>query len=128
MIKDKLHTITDEDAIKVGYILLLSSTSDMYVFIFDKITRCKYDAYEGTDAEESVNIYFTCLVKNDEYKKSGWRDEKVIIKLVESDRYHNYPYFFALYNIIDTSKKTWSYKFLSNHIEAIEFLQQKNLI
>ena len=126
MIKDKLHTISDEDAIEAGKILLKTSTSSLYDFSFDKITRIKYDTQDGTDAEESVNVYFNAVVKNDMHRKSGWKDEKIIIKLIEKDRYHDYPYFYA--NSIQEPKTTWSYMFLSNQIEATEFLQSKNII
>lgn len=126
MIKDKLHTISDEDAIEVGKILLKTSTSDLYDFVFDKITRTKYEIQDGCDAEESVEVYFNATVKNDAYRRSGWTDEKICIKLIESDRYHGYPHFTA--SRTQEPQITPSYKFLSNHIEAIEFLQKKELI
>lgn len=128
MIKDKLHTISDEDAIEVGKILLKTSTSSLYEFSYDKITRIKYDNRDGTDAEESVNVYFNAIVKNDSYKQSGWKDEIICIKLIESDRYHENPYFYGSSNSVQEPAKAWSYKFLSNQIEAVEYLQQKNIL
>jgi len=124
MIKNELHTISDNDAIEVGKILLKTPTSNLYEFTFEKITRISYDHRDGVDAEESVNVYFKAIVKNDLYRKSGWKDESVSIKLIESDNYHNYPYFSANANNIQDPKITWSHKFLSNHIEAIEYLQK----
>lgn len=126
MIKDKLHTISDEDAQKVGEILLTSSTSSLFNFSFEKISRQEYVEQHGVDAEESVDVYFTATVKNEQYKKSGWKDKRIRIQLIESDRYHNYPYFTASY--MEENDKTWKYHYLSNHIEAIEYLQKINLL
>jgi hypothetical protein len=126
MIKDKLHTISDEDAIEVAKLLLTSSTSNIFTHSFEKITRIKYDPQEGTDAEEAVNIFFKCVVKEEHYRTAGWKDKDVFISLIEHDRYHDYPYFYASYK--EESDKTWKYEFLSNHIEAIEFLQSKQLL
>ena len=126
MIKDKLHTITDDDAIEVAKLLLKTSQADLYDFAFEKITRIKYDNQDGTDAEEAVNVYFKATVKNDMYRTSGWKDERIFIQLIERDRYHDYPYFNG--NCIQEPKTTWSHKYLSNHIEAIEYLQNKKLL
>lgn len=130
MIKDKLHTITDEQAIEVARLLLITSTSDLYVFKFDSIRRNKYDNQDGVDAEESVNIYFTAMVKSDMYRTSGWKDEKIMISLIEKDRYHNHPYFNGNYKIdeLDQTSNVWKHKYLSNHIEAIEYLQKLMLV
>lgn len=132
MIKDKLHTITDEDAIEVAKILLKTSHSHFYNFAFEKITRINYDNQDGTDAEESVNVYFNATVNNnlvheDLYRRAGWQDERVCVKLIESDRYHDYPYFYAS-SLREPAKKAWDYKFLSNHIEAIEYLQGRGIL
>ena len=51
MIKDKLHTISDEDAIEVAKILLISAESALYNFEFEKIKRFNYDNQDGVDAE-----------------------------------------------------------------------------
>lgn len=126
MIKDKLHTISDEDAIEVGKILLKSSTSDIFDFSFEEIRRFNYEIQHGVDAEESVNVFFNGVVKNNN-RKYGWKDKKVMIKLIEKDRYHNYPYFTSN-KIEELDKKVWKSEFLSNQIEAIEFLQKKELI
>jgi len=128
MIKDKLHTITDEDAIEVGKILLKSATSDIFDFTFEKITRYEYDYSHGVDAEEAVNVFFVATVKNENYRMAGWKDKRVVINLIEHDRYHDFPYFTA--NKIDTDDETliWKNEFLSNHIEAVEYLQNKKYI
>ena len=127
MIKDKLHTITDEDAIEVATILLKSATSDIFVFTFDKITRYEYDYAHGVDAEESVNVFFNGMVKNDTYRRAGWKDKRIQIQLIESDRYHDFPYFNAS-RIEDNDEKVWKYEYLSNHIEAVEYLQNKKYL
>lgn len=93
MIKDKLHTINDEDAEKVARLLLF--TEQPYDFVFDKITRWKYDTQEGVDAEETVDVHFYGNVKNQSYHAHGWSDIYVTVKLIEKDRYHNHPYFCA---------------------------------
>lgn len=126
MIKDKLKTISDEDAIAVATLLLKSSTSSLFNFTFEKIIRQEYIVQHGIDAEESVDIYFIAKVKNEDYKKSGWKDKKVRIQLVERDNYHNYPHFCAFY--MEEADKVWKNHFLTNHIEAIEYLQSKGLI
>ncbi len=126
MIKNKLHTISDEDAIKTAELLLKSATSDIFNFAFEKITRQEYVEQHGVDAEESVDIYFNGTVKNDVYKNHGWKDKKIWLQLIERDRYHDYPYFTASY--MEDSDKVWKHHFLSNHIEAIEFLKEKELI
>jgi hypothetical protein len=126
MIKDKLHTISDEDAIQVATLLMKTSTSSMFEFTPYKVERQEYVEQHGVDAEESVNVFFNCVVKNDVYRKSGWKDKKVWIQLIERDRYHNYPYFTA--NYMEETDKVWKHQSLSNHIEAIEFLQSKNLL
>lgn len=69
MIKDKLKTITDDDARAVGEILLKSSTSSLFDFTFEKISRQEYIKQHGVDAEESVNVYFIAKVKNEQYIK-----------------------------------------------------------
>lgn len=126
MIKDKLHTISDESAKVVSELLLKSSTSSIFDFTFDKITRQEYNVQDGVDAEESVNVFYTAKVKNDLYVKSGWKDKKVWIQLIESDRYHDYPYFTAHYK--EEKDKTWKFEYLSNYIEAVEYLQSINLL
>lgn len=123
----KLHTITDEDAIEVATILLKSATSDIFIFEFDKITRYEYDYAHGVDAEESVNIFFNGMVKNDTYRRAGWKDKRIQIQLIESDRYHEFPYFNAS-RIEDNDEKVWKYEYLSNHIEAVEYLQNKKYL
>lgn len=124
MIKDKLHTITDEDAIEAARLLLKSSSP--YIYEFEKVTRVNYDFREGCDAEESVNVYFKAITKDESYKQAGWIDERVFVQLIESDRYHDHPYFAACRkNETDT---TWHSLFLGNQIEAVEFLQTKQLI
>lgn len=128
MIKDQLHTISDEDAIEVSKILLKTPSSDIYNYTFDKLTRIKYDHRDGTDAEESVDVYFNGEVKDAFMYKHGWKDERVMIKLIESDRYHGYPHFYGQTQDTTYYRPTWKHKFLSNHIEAIEFLQKKGLI
>lgn len=92
MIKDKLHKISDEDAIEVARILLKSASSYIYEYSFEKISRIKYDPRDGTDAEEAVNIFFKATVIKEEFRTAGWTDEDVMISLIESDRYHNYPF------------------------------------
>lgn len=126
MIKDKLKTISDSDAIEVAKILLVGSTSVMYDFTFDKIVRQSYDNRDGVDAEECVYVYFNAVVKNDLYRPSGWNDKRVMIQLIECDRYHGYPYFNG--GSMEVGDKVWKEYYLSNHIEAIEYLQAKNLL
>ena len=128
MIKDKLHTITDEDAIEVATILLKSATSDIFDFTFDKITRYEYDYAHGVDAEESVNVFFNCTVKNDNYRMAGWKDKRVMINMIEHDRYHDFPHFTASTLENDSESNVWKFHYLSNHIEAVEYLQSKNYI
>jgi hypothetical protein len=125
MIKDKLKTISDSDAIEVAKLLLISSTSRIFNFSFDKINRQEYLNQDGVDAEECVYVYFKAVVKDDSYRNAGWKDKKIMIKLIERDRYHDYPYFNANYMDDD---KVWKYHSISNHIEAIEFLKNKNLL
>lgn len=126
MKKDKLKTISDEDAIEVSKLLLINSTSDLFDFTFEKISRQEYVPHHGVDAEESVNIYFIAVVKKDDYVKLGWKNKRIMIQLIEKDRYHNYPYFNASY--MEESDKDWKHHYLSNHIEAIEYLQNKGLL
>jgi len=126
MKKDKLKSISDEDAIEVAKLLLITSTSNLFDFVFDKISRQKFMYQHGVDAEESVNIYFNTSVKNEEYVKLGWKNKKIMIQLIEKDRYHNYPYFNAGY--MEEGDKVWKHHYLSNHIEAIEYLQKINLL
>jgi hypothetical protein len=126
MIKDKLHTISDLDAINAAELLLKSSTSNMFNFTFDKIIRQEYVVQHGVDAEESVNLYFKAIVKDDIYRNHGWNDKKIWIQLIESDRYHDYPYFTAYH--MEESDNVWKHHNLSNHVETIEFLKEKQLI
>lgn len=127
MIKDKLHTISDEDAIEAS--LLLLKSMQPYIYVFEKITKTKFDPRDGTDAEESVDVYFDAIITDEMYKTvGGWKDKKVFVKLIESDRYHDFPYFTACYKFVDEEKQTWSHEFISNQIEAIEFLQSKGLV
>lgn len=127
MIKDKLHTITDSDAVEVSRLLLKNAQSDLYYFEFEKLVRIKYDNQHGTDAEECVNVYFLATVKND-YRLSGWKDERIMIQLIERDRYHDYPYFNGICKGFADLKNSWSFKYLSNHVEAIEYLQNRGLL
>lgn len=122
----KLHLMNDEDAIELGKILLKSSTSHIYAFTFEKITRIHYDVNWGVDAEETINVYFKGVVKEEVYRKNRWNDKQMMIQIVCYDRYHNYPHF----NAFDRESETESFSptFLSNHIEAVEFLQKKQLI
>ena len=124
MIKDKLHTITDEDAIAVARILLKNDLP--YNYSFTRIQRIRYDRADGTVSKESVNVYFDAIVSNDNYKKYGWKDRSVNIELIERDRYRDYPYFYGseLYG----GEIVWSNLFLANQIEAVEFLQRKQLL
>lgn len=126
MIKDKLKTITDSDAIEVAKLLLVSSSSNIFDFSFEKIDRQEYVNEHGVDAEECVYVYFKAVVKDDSYRNAGWKDKKVMIQLIERDRYHDYPYFNA--NYMEDTDKVWKYQHISNHIEAIEFLKNKNLL
>lgn len=127
MLKDKLKTISDDDAIEVALLLLKGSTSSLFDFTFEKIERQNYVEQHGVDAEESINVFFNGVVRNDAYRISGWKDKRVMIQLIEQDRYHDYPYFNASYMEKDTNI-TWKHHYLSNHIEAIEFLQKKSLL
>jgi hypothetical protein len=126
MIKNKLHTISDEDAIKVSELLLKSSTSSMFDFTFEKIERQPYIEQWGVDAEESVEVYFKAIVRQEMYRTVGWKDKRICIKLIESDRYHDYPYFSGLF--MEETDKVWHHQSISNYIEAIEFLKEKELI
>ncbi len=127
MIKDKLHSISDTDAETVARLLLVSNQP--YIFSFDKITRWKYDTQEGCDAEETVNVYFHGKVSNEVYRTAGWKDIYVMVKLVECDRYHNYPHFTAEQREPNSNPMVYTgHFFISNHIEAIEFLKTKELI
>lgn len=80
MIKDKLKTISNDDAIEVAKLLLIGSTSSMFDFTFDKIDRQEFIQEHGVDAEETVNVYFNAVVKNDVYRKSGWKDKRIMIQ------------------------------------------------
>lgn len=126
MVKDKLHTINDEDTEAAARLLLVSSKP--YKYIFDKIERQSYDQRHGTDAEEAVNVYFHGKVEDPLYLQVGWKDVHIMVQLIEHDRYHDYPYFHASEIEVDSKEKTWRNFFISNHIEAIEFLQTKELI
>lgn len=126
MNKKTLKDINDTDAITVSQLLLKSSTSGMYDFIFDKIIRQEYVVQHGVDAEESINVYFNGIIKNEVDRQVGWKDKKVMIQLIEKDRYHDYTYFTGFY--LENTDKVWKYYYLSNHIEAIKFLQEKNII
>jgi len=126
MIKDKLKTISDSDAIEVSKLLLKSSTSSMFDFSFEKIYRQEYVNQHGVDAEECVYIFFKAVLKDDSYISAGWKNKKMMIQLIERDRYHDYPYFNA--NYMEDTDKVWKYHQISNHIEAIEFLKNKNLL
>lgn len=126
MIKDKLKTISDEDAKEVGLLLLKSHLP--YTYTFEKITRYTYDNSHGVDAEESVNVHFYAFVTNEgPFKNAGWRDMRVVVNLIERDRYHDHPYFSAMESDA-ISLSFQKSKFLANQIEAIEFLQSKGLI
>ncbi len=118
--------ITDEQALEVGNLFLKSSISRMYNYTFEKITRHKYDHREGTDAEESINIYFNAVVKEESYRANGWQDEKVMVNIIIHDRYHEYTYFTG--HRKTNEDKTWKTFWLSNHIEVVQFLEKNNLI
>jgi len=52
MIKDKLHTLTDEEAIEVALILLKGpGRSDIYLYKDEKVTRVKYAFQDGYNGE-----------------------------------------------------------------------------
>ena len=118
--------ITDKQAIELGDILLKTSISSMYNYTFEKVTRHKYDTQEGTDAEESVNIYYNAVVKEEYMRNHGWYDEEVMINIIIHDRYHNYTYFSGNRKIQED--KTWKTFWLSNQIEATIYLLQNDLI
>lgn len=124
--KKTLKEINDTEAATVGHLLLKSATSDIYDYALDKILRQKYVAQHGVDAEESINVYFNGTIKDDIYRRQGWKDKKVMIQLIEKDRYHDYPYFAGFY--LESTDKVWKNYYLSNHIEAIKFLQKINII
>ena len=124
MEKNKLHTISDEDAIEVARILLKYITPFNYEFI--KINRIPYNIQDGCDSEESVNVYFKAIVKDETSRKSGWKDKLVWVQLIESNRYHDHPYFCASQKYEE--EKVWRNLFLANQIEAVEFLQNKKLL
>ena len=126
MIKDKLHTITDEDAEEAARILLKSPFPYNYNFV--GIKRIPYNVQDGTDSEESVDVYFDAVVGHESYRTAGWKNKSVCVKMVESDRYHNHPYFYGLDKDENSEKITWGHLFLTNQIEAIEFLQFKQYI
>lgn len=128
MIKDKLNTIGDDDARRVAEILLNSSTSSLYEYTFEKIVRQKYDVRHGVDAEESVNVFFDARVKDEAYRKGGWKNKKVMIQLIERDRYHDYPHFNSFYREEGNGECAWRYSSLSNYIEAVEYLQAIKLL
>lgn len=126
MIKDRIKTLTDDYAREVAEILLKNSTSSIFDFTFEKITRQPFVEQHGCDAEESINVYFSATVKNDQYRQSGWKDKKIFVQIIERDAYHNYPYFNAFYMEDDS---TWKHDGnLSNQIEAVEFLQSKGYL
>lgn len=126
MIKNKLKSISDEDAIKVAELLIKTSHSKLFDIRFDKIFRQNYFQEHGIDAEESVNIFFNCTLKHEVYKKVGWKINKIWIQLIEKDSYHDYPHFQGHY--MEEEDKVWKHYCLSNYIEAIEFLQNKGLV
>jgi hypothetical protein len=128
MIKDKLHTISDDEAKEVGEILFKSSTSYLYNLSFVEIKRYEYKERDGVDAEECVSVQFNAVLKDKNYEKSGWQDKKIIINLIERDRYHDYPHFSGMSKDVTSQAVSWGHYYLSNHIEAIEYLQKKNLI
>ena len=123
MIKDKLHTISDEDAISAALLLLKCDTP--YNYTFTKITRVPFNVEDGVDSEESVNVYFAAIVTHEAYRSAGWKDQDVCVQLIESDRYHNYPYFSGSQRDKGESLK---HLCLANQVEAIEFLQLKKLL
>jgi len=125
MIKDKLKTITDDEAREVA-LLLLKERYTTHTYEFDKISRQAYDVQHGCDAEESVDIFFNAKVIDEAHEQGGWKNKRVWIKLVESDRYHDFPYFAAFEK--DEGKDSYSFSFLSNHIEATEYLQKKGYL
>lgn len=127
MIKDRIKTLTDDYAKEVAEILLKTSNSSLFDFTFEKITRQPFVEQHGCDAEESINVYFSSTVKNDQYRTSGWKDKKIWIQIIERDAYHNYPHFNMFYK--EEADSTWKHDgSLSNHIEAVEFLQKKGYL
>ena len=96
-----------------------------FSYSFDKITRIEYLIQDGTDAEESVNVYFKGIA-NEHYRAGGWKDHIVCIKIIIHDRYHDYTYFYG--NKRDNDKQSWDYHFLSNHMAGIFYLIENNLI
>lgn len=123
MIKDKLHTISDEDAKEVALILLKSARPLVYEFV--EIKRQKYEVEHGVDAEESVNVYLNSKPSYEAARKSGWKDSEICVQLVERDRYHDHPYFSAMEKHIG---EMWNSRFLDNQIAAFEFLKEKQLL
>lgn len=127
MEKDKLHTISDQDAEHTARLLLKSHLPYDYNFI--KIERFPYEEYHGVDAEETVNIHFQAIVKHDAYRQSGWKDKEIMVQLIERDRYHGHPYFSSSSRTLENKPSSYTdHVFLANQIEAIEFLQSKSLI
>lgn len=126
MIKDKLHTISDEDAIEVAMILVRSFLP--YKYTFDKIFRVAFEPQDGVDSQEAVKIYLKATVAEEHYKNSGWKDKEILIELIEHDRYHENPYIIGFYKFIEEKDSVWKHEFLSNQIEGIEYLQAKGLI
>jgi len=126
MIKDKLHTISDEDAITTALILL--KDYDNYNFTVEKVTSSPYNMYDGCDAEESVTVVFNRTVKNEDLKKRNYTDGLTRVILYESTRYRDHPYFMILSKDFGTDKPGYKDWFCSNYIEAVEFLQSKGLV
>lgn len=130
MIKDKLHTLTDEEAIEVALILLKGpGRSDIYLYKDERVTRVKYDFQDGCDAEESINIFFKATAEKEVHKNLGWVDQEVMVQLIERDSYHDYPYFVGHYKRTEAFNNwpvdtVWKGDFLANQIEAIEWLQK----
>lgn len=116
-----LKNITDEHAVEVSS-LILKDSSLPYNFNFNgKIVRNQYDNSHGTDAEESVSVYFdaTC---DELYKSAGWKDETFFVKIIIRDRYNESLYFTA-HNKSDT-KTTWSLHYIGNSQEATDKLRE----
>lgn len=127
--RGKIHLISDELAVKVGEILLKSSTSSFFTFEFLKLNRYTYNEQDGVDAEESINLYFKATLKNRSYEASGWKDKEIMIKLIEKDRYHDYPYFSASSRTSDMNEHHYTNpEYITNYIEAIKFLQSENIL
>jgi hypothetical protein len=122
----ELKDITDVDAIACATLLLADATSDIYNYTFVKIHRNEWDLQHGCDAEESIVVHFKGEVKDEVYRKHGWKDEQIMISIIVRDRYRNYPFFSASEKYGE--EKTWRLRFISNVIMAVQFLMKEGWI